>query len=194
MTNYHDEYNKPRRAKVDEERAGHAEASRVALEQLLLKTDKFTAIVKRFKQLTYLPEKEDPYEVIMKAIELSLKNVKHLYGPRVLIATVPSPVRGGFLVSPTDTEEQQRNEGRWQGKVGLILKVGSEAFKYNPRYPTQLWSGPKPQIGDWVVYKTMDSWEHGLKYNIDGQDYYASCRILWDNAIAETIDDPEIIL
>jgi hypothetical protein len=194
MSDYHKEYNKSRIRNVNEEFVEHNRAGKLAIEALLQKTDKFKAITKKFKQLTYFPDKEDPREVIHKALEEGLKKFKNLYGPRVLIATAPTALTEGSLISASDTEEQLRNENRWEGKVGLILAIGPEAFKYNPRYPTQLWNGNKPQVGDWVGYKTSNSCEYGFRYTINEQTFYASCRIIWDNNIEMSIDDSELLL
>ena len=136
------------------------------------------------KQLEYKPGLEDPKQVVLSHLGDILDKLPDLYGPRVLVATAPATTtlgRSGLLVAT----DKHKDEARWQGKAGLILKVNPEAFKYDPRYPNYEWVGPKPQVGDWVYYRVSDSWEIG----IGG----ISCRVLWDSNIVGSVSDPEAI-
>jgi hypothetical protein len=136
------------------------------------------------KQLEYKPGVEDPKEVVLARVGAELEKFPEIYGSRVLVATAPSAStlgRSGLLVAT----DKQKDEGRWQGKVGLILKLGTTAFENDPRFPSYEWKGPKPSVGDWVFYRTSDAWETG----IGG----ISCRHIWDADIVGRITDIEAI-
>lgn len=75
---------------------------------------------------------------------------------QVIVATYiePEKTSGGILLP-----EKRLDESRFQGKVGLLVKMGPTAFKYDGPYN---WEGRAPQIGDWVIYRASDGWENGL--------------------------------
>ena len=187
------DYYRPKTRRNTEEDEAHHAAKAEAVKAVLSNHDKFKTVPKRFRQLTYNTSAEDPTDVVMNAIGPTFNAFRDIYGPRVLVATAPSAVTQGFLIAGS-SEEEMRNEARWQGKAGLVIATGPEAFEYNPRYPQYKWEGPKPQVGDWVFFKTADAHEIGVRYELDGQTYYASCRVIWDNAIIASIDSPEIVL
>ena len=136
------------------------------------------------EQLSYSPGIDDPKEVIMKRLASELDKFPDIYGARILVATAPSPNTLGRLglIHATDTNKA---EGRWQGKVGLVLKLGTTACECDPRYPSYEWKGPKPAVGDWVYYRTSDAWETG----IGG----VSCRHIWDSDVVGRVLDIESI-
>ena len=74
----------------------------------------------------------------------------------VLVATYVKPEKtaGGIIIPDTS-----KDEDRWQGKVGLVLKIGESAFKYDGAFE---YEGTKPKIGDYVVFHTSDSREIGV--------------------------------
>jgi hypothetical protein len=123
-------------------------------------------------------EGEDPKKVIFKAIGVALDNIE-VFGSRVLVATAPhrNKSKGGILYT-----DKRLEEGRFQGKVGLILKMGSAAFKYDGQYD---WEGPKPEVGDWVYYRPADAWETAINS--------VPCRFANDQLIVGRVTDPEVI-
>lgn len=131
--------------------------------------------------LSYTPGKEDPKEIVMARVRDALEKLPEVYGCRVLVATAPSPDRKGLILMT----DKAKDEGRWQGKCGLILKLGTNAFRTDPRYPSYEWEGPKPQVGDWVYYRTSDAWEVG----IGG----ISCRHIYDSDVVGKILDIESV-
>src|SRR5271163_1771702 len=75
--------------------------------------------------------------------------------------------------------DEELIENRYQGKVGLLLKCGPEAFKYNGSFSTftplagesvQEYDArlvkhtPKP--GDWVLYRSSDGYEAALRRSV----------------------------
>jgi co-chaperonin GroES (HSP10) len=123
-------------------------------------------------------EGEDPKAVITEAIGNALNDVT-VYGNRVLVATAPHCERskGGILFTDGSIDEN-----KYQGKVGLILKFGEGAFKYDGSYE---WIGAKPVVGSWVFYRTPDSWECGLNG--------ISCRFIRDEYIVGEVAAPNTV-
>ena len=52
-----------------------------------------------------------------------------------------------------------RKEDSYQGKVGLILKMGPRTFAEDA---THQWDGTAPKVGDWIVYNVGDAWAFDL--------------------------------
>lgn len=121
---------------------------------------------------------EDPRNVVLNAIGKAIDSVE-VFGSRVLVATAPHKDRskGGIIFT-----DKRLDEGRYQGKVGLILKVGPSAFKYDGEFK---WEGAIPEVGDWVCFRPSDSWESA----ING----LSCRFILDSLIVGRVHSPEDI-
>jgi co-chaperonin GroES (HSP10) len=134
------------------------------------------------EQLEYQIGAEDPAGLIMERVREDLAKIPAIFGSRVLIAIAPSAgkSKGGIIFT-----DKRKDEGRFQGKAGLVLKLGTEAFKYNPRYPSFDWEGPKAEVGDWVHFFNSDSREIG----VGG----ICCRYIWDADILGTVSDPEAV-
>lgn len=121
---------------------------------------------------------QDPKAVILDRLQESVDKIE-IYGSRVLVATAPAreASKGGIIYT-----QKAKDENRFQAKIGLVLKLGSEAFKYNGRYE---WEGPRPDVGDWVFYRTSDSMECGISG--------ASCRVIFDDLIMGKVSGPDLI-
>lgn len=73
-------------------------------------------------------------------------------------------------------------EDRWQGKVGLVLKVGAGAFVDSARVK---FSGFSAKRSDWVVFSPSDGWPLQLGRK--------DCRQLEDVCIRAVIPDPDFV-
>jgi hypothetical protein len=131
--------------------------------------------------LKYKYGTDDPATVIKDALGEALNHLPDIYGSLVLVATAPTPASYGSILRP----DNNLAEGRYQGKVGMILGWGPSAFKYDPQYPSYEWDGPKPSVGDFVCYRTSDAWEVG----ING----VSCRFILDACIKGRVTDIEVV-
>lgn len=80
-----------------------------------------------------------------------------IFGSQVLVAPYirPGKTRGGVIV-PGDAAK----EDTWQGKVGLILKVGPTAFA---SAKPESYGGRIPGVGDWVFHDVKDCFQMHLK-------------------------------
>lgn len=89
----------------------------------------------------------------------------------------PQKTASGIILT-----EKTVDEDKYQGKVGLVLKMGPEAFVDE----TGKWfKNMKIKVGDWVVFKPSDGWSVA----INGK----ACRILDDIAVRGRVKSPDII-
>lgn len=100
-----------------------------------------------------------------------------VHSDNVLVASYISPAKtaGGIILTDKSMEED-----RWQGIIGLVLKMGPQAFKYDGPYKFE---GVAPKVGDYVMFHTSDAREVGIK----GQ----SCKIVRSELIRMTVPNPD---
>lgn len=89
----------------------------------------------------------------------------------------PEKTAGGVYLT-----DKQREEDKWQGKVGLVLKKGPMAFVNDARNDFQ---GQNIEVGDWVLFRVSD----GFSLNVNE----VSCRLVEDIHIRGTVISPDII-
>tara|TARA_R110000868_G_scaffold5117_7_gene31649 strand:+ start:644 stop:1066 length:423 start_codon:yes stop_codon:yes gene_type:complete len=89
----------------------------------------------------------------------------------------PEMTKGG-IIRPTSNVE----EDVWQGKVGLVLKCGPNAFEDDGEYD---FHGQKANVGEWVVFKVGDAWS----LEVNG----IPCRLVRDSNIRMKLKDPTIV-
>ena len=102
-----------------------------------------------------------------------------LFNNQVLVGTYVRPektVKGLYI------PETNRENDKYQSKVGLILKTGPSAFVDDSG---QWFDGVEINVGDWVVHRPSDGWQ----ITINGM----SCRILDDTSIRGTIQHPDMV-
>lgn len=102
-----------------------------------------------------------------------------LFNNQVLVAVYirPNKTASGIYLS-----DSTRDEDRFQGKVGLVLKMGPAAFVD----PDNKWFvGANVKVGDWVVIRASDGWS----LTINSKD--GLCRMIDDIQIRAKIDHPD---
>jgi co-chaperonin GroES (HSP10) len=102
-----------------------------------------------------------------------------IFHNQVLVAIYvrPEQTRGGIIL-PGST----RDEDKYQGKVGLVIKRGEDAFND----PTGKWfKGVEIGLHDWVVFRPSDGWP----ITVHGQ----LCRILDDTDVRGRIPAPDAV-
>ena len=78
--------------------------------------------------------------------------------------------------------DQHRDEDRYQSKVGLVVKMGPDAFEDE----TGTWfHGVKVKVGDWVYYRPSD----GFNLTVNK----VLCRALKDTSIRGVIPTPDMV-
>ena len=154
--------------------------------------DEYSFLARKVKieQLTYVLGEDDPKEVVLKRLGNVLDDLPEIYGSRVLVATAPTPVKKSSILLTQTARDKAVEEGRWQGKVGLLLKLGVSAFECDPRFPSYEWRGSKPAVGSWIYYRTSDAWETGLRVS---EGVAISARVIWDSDIMGAVNDIECI-
>jgi co-chaperonin GroES (HSP10) len=100
----------------------------------------------------------------------------------VAIYKRPAQTKSGIIMP-----DQHRDEDKYQGKVGLVLKKGPLAFVDDDRYS---FHGFAADRGEWVAYRVSDGFPLGIM-GLDGKA--VDCRLIKDSDIKLKIDQPDII-
>ena len=97
----------------------------------------------------------------------------------VLVGTYirPEKTKSGLFLG-----DQARDEDKWQGKVGLVLKVGPLAFVDDDRIN---FAGVSIKDYDWVMFRPSD----GFQLTVNGHH----CRLLEDSHIKGRIEAPDVL-
>lgn len=105
-----------------------------------------------------------------------------LYGSSLLVAMYrrPEKTKGGVYLTDRVLEEDL-----YQGKVGLVLKMGPYPFDEEDR---KYFGDNPPKVGDWVVFNTNSGTPFGLL------DKKGDCRFIKERrSVFMVISDPELI-
>lgn len=121
---------------------------------------------------------KDPKKTILDSVG-DLSSVR-LSGAQVLIGTYirPEMTKGSIIIT-----NSTREEDKFQGKCGLVLKMGPLAYVETDKLK---FGGYKANIGDWVFYRPMD----GYALSVNG----SHCRVLDDVEIKGDLDHPDVII
>ncbi len=132
--------------------------------------------------LLLMQNEEGLKQKILDSFQPALDGIENFPGASVLVAIYkrPTKTKGGVILT-----DQYRDEDIYQGKIGLVLKVGETPFDNKDE---EYFGERKPQVGDWVMYRISD----GMPFqfgNIEGD-----CRLLRDRrSILMIIKEPDII-
>lgn len=96
-------------------------------------------------------------------------------GYRILIAIpeVSKTTQGGVYIP-----DERRNAEETASLVGLVLRVGSEAYADANRFP----SGPWCKEGDFVIFRSYS----GTRFKVLGQEF----RLINDDTVEAVVEDP----
>lgn len=103
-----------------------------------------------------------------------------IMGNRVLVGIYIEPSKRGNLYLAKETLK----ESVFQGTVGLVLKLGKQAFKDDPENKV-VFHGQHVKEGDWVAFRAGDA----KRCQIKGID----CRFVEDTLIDMRVDNPNIV-
>jgi hypothetical protein len=121
---------------------------------------------------------EPPDKVIWREVG-SLDQIE-VVGQYVLVCAYIRPATrtiGGIEIPETATEED-----RYQGRVGMVLKLGHTAFKDTERPPVDF-GGFRCEPGQWIVYRPSD----GVRFQIGKRD----CRLIADVHVKMRLGTPD---
>ena len=102
-----------------------------------------------------------------------------IFNNQVLVAIYvrPNKTKSGIILT-----DSTRDEDRYQGKVGLVVKKGPSAFEDE----TGRWfKDADVNVGDWVVFRPSDGWSVA----INGQP----CRLMDDVVIRGRVKHPDSV-
>ena len=119
----------------------------------------------------------DPKKAILD--ELGDISDIELFHNQVLAAVYirPEKTKSGLYLS-----DSIREEDKWQGKVGLIVKTGPDAFKDDSG---RWFQGMTFNEHDWIFFRPSDGWQitlHGVL-----------CRIIDDTDIRGRLPAPDVV-
>ena len=120
---------------------------------------------------------EDPAKEIRNRIgDISRIEVLH---NQILVGVYvrPEKTKGGILLT-----SQTRDEDRYQGKAGLVLKKGPLAFVDDDN---NKFLGQNVDVGDWVFYRVSD----GFPLVLNG----TLCRLLEEVHVKGKIPSPDVV-
>lgn len=141
--------------------------------------------VTAIKQAEYDPKRE----ILDKLGDLSHVEIAQ---NEVLLAIYvrPEKTAGGIIVT-----QKTRKEDVYQGKVGLVVKIGSGCvFKREDAYSGEKFDLPIA-LHDWVVVRTSDSWSLDINGNADGLSIndFVPCRLIRDKHIRLRVSNPQVV-
>lgn len=135
------------------------------------------SVVVPHKAIEKISAAADPKEAILELVG-DISGV-HVMGDMVLLGTFIRPEKtAGGIIRPTVNVQ----EDIWQGKVGIVLKRGPDAFVDTPDYRFS----ETVESGEWCIYKVGDAWS----LNINNYP----CRLVRDINIRLKVDNPLIVL
>ena len=118
----------------------------------------------------------DPADKLLCAVgDLSGFEIFH---NQVLVAVYqrPEKTKSGLYLAKSTLDEDQ-----FQSKIGLILRMGPQAFE-----DTGEWRWPhKPERGAWIVFRPSEGWALGINGIL--------CRMLADVSVKGRIASPDLV-
>ena len=117
----------------------------------------------------------DPKKDLLKKIG-DIKDIE-IYNNQILVAVYIRPEKtiGGIIIP-----DENRNEDKTQGKVGLVLKKGPDAFNDESG---QWFKDVKVKNNDWVIFRPSDGWTITVNKVV--------CRLLDDVNVRGRIQHPD---
>ncbi len=111
----------------------------------------------------------------------------------VLVATYIAPPKvlkgpGGEDIIFHETDKSHE-ENRFQGKIGLVLKLGPVAFVDDS---VAKFGGVALKPGDWVIYRPSDGHELFIR-DRRKMNEGLSCRLIEDTFVRGRVRDPSLI-
>lgn len=121
----------------------------------------------------------DPREEIFAALGQSLDGVSLVQPVSVLICMYerPDTTASGIVIT-----DRQREEDRYQGKVGLVLSMGHLAFRDDEDHQ---WGDERPKIGDWVAVRVGDTFPFMINER--------TCRLVHEKDVRMVLPNPDLM-
>jgi co-chaperonin GroES (HSP10) len=141
--------------------------------------------VTALKQTEFDPKRE----ILDKIGDISLVEIAQ---NEVLIAVYrrPEKTAGGIVLPASNLKEDQ-----YQGKVGLVLKIGGACRFEREDSKTGVKYGIPIAIYDWIVVRPSDTWplEFNARPDAMAREDFLWCRLVFDDQIRMRIPDPRMV-
>lgn len=126
-----------------------------------------------------IQHERDPKEAIMEQVgDLS---EFELFWNQVLVAIYEMP-KDAKTVAGIIVPDKTRDESIFQGKAGLVVKLGPQAFVDSDDFK---FDGQRVNVGDWVLVRPQEGWLTEINGN--------PMRIFRDTQIIARIPDPDYV-
>lgn len=137
----------------------------------------------RIKATAHVYHLVEPKKVLMDAIGPIPEGTVQLSNMLVAIYQPPKTEKSaGGVFLPGAVQDDDLDEYLWQGKVGLIVAMGPQAYVDDE---ATKFHGTKNKVGDWVWFKPSD----GMACEVNG----VFCRVFADGRIIGRLPDPDCI-
>lgn len=120
---------------------------------------------------------EDPREVAIREVG-DISDIE-IFNNQVLVVIYERPEK---TVSGLYITDKNRDEDKFQSKVGLIVKMGPDAFKDEDE---KWFKDVEFNLADWVVYRPSDGWSISVNKK--------ACRMLDDVHIRARVQHPDAV-
>ena len=138
---------------------------------------------KRHTHTVSVEHREDPKQKLMNEIGSLPEGIVQF--SRILVAIYQAPIvhktAGGILLTE-GMKEEDLQEYFWQGKVGLIVAMGQQAYEDDE---TTKFHGTKNKVGDWVWFHPSS----GMACEVNN----VFCRYLLERDIVGKIPHPDYV-
>lgn len=122
---------------------------------------------------------EDPKQKLLEKVG-DLSGLRLMFNT-ILVALYEPPAHKK-TISGLYLPDKTRQESIWQGKVGLVVKMGPKAYKDDE---TTKFEGERVEVGDWVWFRPAE----GEMAEVNG----VPCRLFKENGIKAVIPDPDYV-
>lgn len=124
----------------------------------------------------------DPKRELLKRVG-DLSDFKVTFN-QILCAIYLRPDEAQFGTLKLKLADQTKDEDRYQGKVGLVLKMGPRAFVDDVE---RQFHNFHVRVGDWIVFRASDGWQITLTHN------QVLCRMFTEWDIRGVVQSPDFV-
>ena len=135
------------------------------------------SVVVPHRAIEAVSNSKDPKKTILETVG-DLSGVEVMYNMVLIAQFIRAEKTSGGIIRPNMNVQ----EDVWQGKSGLVLKLGPNAFVDDE---DDTFYGQKVEVGEWCVFKVGDAWS----LNVNGYP----CRLARDSSIKLKVKDPNIV-
>jgi hypothetical protein len=97
---------------------------------------------------------------------------------------------GGIVLTDKTVKEDV-----YQGKVGLVVKIGSNCHFERVQEGTGRTFGIPVSLYDWVVVRPGETWALDLNGDPDAKsrEDFVTCRLAYDDSVRMVVDSPDVV-